>query len=194
MYSIVMRLSRLMAYLGGTVLTALVVMTCISILGRTLSGFLNSDLMQVNFESMADALLAAGVGPIKGDFELVEAGMAFVIFAFLPICQITSGHALVDVFTSRMSARTNRFLAAISEALFALVLIVITVQLYSGMQSKIASGQTTFLLEFPIWWAYLPSLIASVFASVAAVYMAFARIREMTTGQSIIPDQAGASH
>jgi hypothetical protein len=44
-------------------------------------------------------------GPVKGDFEVVEAGIAFSIFAFLPICQLHGGHATVDIFTNLMPKR-----------------------------------------------------------------------------------------
>ena len=76
--------------------------------------------------------------------------MAFVVFAFLPYTQLTAGHASVDIFTSGLSKRINRVLVMLSEVLFAVVLIVIAVQLFGGMQSKIRSGQTTFLLEFAL--------------------------------------------
>lgn len=187
MYAVVLRVSRWMAYAGGLTLSLLVVMTCVSIAGRTSSTLLNSDFMQASFPDVATWLLALGVGPIKGDFELVEAGMAFTIFAFLPICQITSGHALVDVFTSRMSQQSNRVLACISDGLFSIVLCVITIQLFQGMQSKMASGQTTFLIEFPIWWAYALSLSGAIVATGAAIYVALVRTLEMTTGRALLP-------
>ena len=57
-------LARLMAWFGAAVLTALAALTVASIAGRALSGF--------------------GLGPVPGDFELVEAGTALAVFAFLP--------------------------------------------------------------------------------------------------------------
>ena len=45
-----------MAILGGLVLSALILLICVSIVGRTI-----------------------GIGPINGDYELVEAGIAFSI-------------------------------------------------------------------------------------------------------------------
>ena len=77
-----------------------------------------------------------GVGPINGDFELVEAGVAFAIFAFLPLCQISAGHASVDIFTAKLPMRINRVLHLGIDAIFAIVLISIAYQLYNGMLSK----------------------------------------------------------
>jgi len=67
--------------------------------------------------------LDLGVGPINGDFELVEAGVAFAIFAFLPLCQISAGHASVDIFTAKLPMRINRVLQLGIDVIFAIVLI-----------------------------------------------------------------------
>lgn len=156
-----------MAVLGGVVLTALILITCISVAGRSLTG--------------------VGLGPITGDVELTEAGMAFAIFAFLPYCHMMGGHASVDVFTARLPSAMNRWLAALWASLFAAVLILIAVQLYSGTLSKVRSGQTSFLIEFPIWWAYAASLLGAALAAVVATYLAAVRLAEALAGRDIIP-------
>ena len=69
------------AMAGGAALIVVLVLTVISIVGRS--------------------LIFAGLGPIPGDFELVEAGTAFAVLAFLPICQFHRGHVTVDLFLSR---------------------------------------------------------------------------------------------
>jgi len=38
--------------------------------------------------------------------------MAFCIFAFLPYCQLTAGHAAVDVFTDPLPARAISTMSA----------------------------------------------------------------------------------
>ena len=137
---------------------------------------------------VAQWLIDAGVGPIKGDFELIEAGVAFAIFAFLPYCHMTDGHARVDIFTQRLSPRANRILRLFTDVVFAAVLVLIAVQLFGGMQSKIRSGQTTFLLEFPVWWAYAAAFAAGVMTCVVGVYTALARVGEALSGRAILPD------
>ena len=128
-------LSRFMAILGGIVLTALIILVCVSVLGRTLNGFLHSAPVVAVLGDFAKTLLDAGVGPILGDFELVEAGVAFAIFAFIPFCQITGGHATVDIFTSALPLKVNRLLQMVIDIVFAGVLILIALQLYEGMLS-----------------------------------------------------------
>ncbi len=171
MLNVIERIAQLMALAGGLVLTALVLLTCASVMGRTL----------------ADS-------PITGDFELVEAGVAFAIFAFLPIAQFYSSHATVDIFTSALSRRMNRLIRAFWEVIFALVLILITWRLYAGMQAKLAYGETTFLLQFPIWWAYAASFAAALVASVTGLVTAIGRVIEAFTGRAILPFSEGASH
>jgi len=193
-YPVVLRASRWMAILGGLMLCVLILLVCTSIVGRQINGFLHGDFMIGFAPDFAQALIDFGIGPVNGDFELVEAGMAFVVFSFLPYTQITAGHAAVDVFTSGLSDRVNKVLIMLGEVLFAIVLVIIALQLYGGMMSKIRSGQITFLLEFPVWWGYALSLVGAVIAALASVYVAIARIQEVVTGQEVLPKGQGAEH
>ncbi len=179
-------LARFMAILGGIVLSFLVILTCVSVLGRGINTFLHSDMMQGSMQGLAETLLATGIGPVQGDYELVEAGIAFAIFAFLPLCQITAGHASVDIFTSRFPKRANRLIQMVVEFIFAAVLVLIAWRLYEGMMSKMSYNETTFLLQFPIWWAYAVSLVAAVLAAIVGVYMAVVRIIEFFTMRTIV--------
>ena len=173
-------LARVTAILGGLVLSALIVMTCLSIVGR----FLNGALHVAGLGWLADA---TGIGPVEGDFELVEASMAFVIFAFLPIAQLRDGHASVDVFTGLLPPAPNRALSALWAALFAAVLILIAWQLWAGTQDKMRYGETTFLIQFPVWWGYAAALAGAVAAALVACYVALVRVAEAVTGEPILP-------
>ena len=181
------RLARTMAVLGGVVLTALVVLTCVSVMGRGLNTIGHSDWLTSWSNAAGAWLIATGVGPVNGDFELVEAGIAFAIFAFLPICQLYAGHATVDIFTSALPDRLNRWLRAFWEVVLTLVIFLITWRLGVGMMDKIGNGETTFLLQFPIWWAYAASFVAALVASVTALYCAVGRVTHAATGRMILP-------
>lgn len=187
-------LARTMAVLGGIVLAALILLTGASVTGRVLNGFLHGEFMQRLAPGFSDWALGLGIGPINGDFELVEAGMAFAIFAFLPLCQVTAGHATVDVFTAWLGPRANRTLRAAIEVVFAAALIVIAMQLYEGTLSKHRSGQLTFLLQTPVWWNYAASLVGAVIAALVAVFMAGVRIVEAVTGRTVVTGAAEAGH
>ncbi len=190
MHRLIGRLSRLMAVAGGLVLCLLILLTCASVIGRMLNTFLHGRVEAIAPEFSAWAL-GLGIGPIYGDFEIVEAGVAFAIFAFMPLCQYSNGHAFVDIFTSKLSGRANRILAMIIEIIFASVLILIAVQLFDGMISKRRFGETTFLLQFPVWWSYAASLFAAVVAALVGVYMAVLRMRECIAGESLWAEGSG---
>jgi TRAP-type C4-dicarboxylate transport system permease small subunit len=194
MYPAFMKLSRFMAYLGGIMLSGLILLTCLSVLGRSLNGMLHSDFIEGIAPGFAQWAINLGIGPINGDFELIEAGIAFAIFAFMPLCTLSGGHASVDIFTQGMSDRVNRILRLITSLLFAAVFVLIATQLFGGLQTKFRSGQTTFLLEFPLWWAYALSMFAAAVAAVVAVYIAVMRVLETLSGHELLPSETGADH
>ncbi len=184
-------LARGMAVVGGVVLTAVVLLTCASVAGRLLNTILHSDLVQALVPGLAGWLLEAGVGPILGDVELVEAGVGFAIFAFLPLCQITGGHASVDIFAAKFPRRFNRFMQIVVEVVFALVLILIAWRLFVGMQEKLRYNETTFMLMMPVWWSYAASFTAAAVAALIGVYVAVARVFETVSGRVILPFREG---
>ncbi|WP_293577247.1 TRAP transporter small permease subunit [Phaeobacter sp.] len=188
MHMLMMRLARSMAVLGGTVLSLLILLTCLSIVGRLLNGGLHGAVMQSIAPGLSNWLLDIGIGPINGDFELVEAGVAFAIFAFLPLCQITAGHASVDIVANSFPQIVKRGLRMITELVFAAVLILIALRLGAGTLSKFQNGETSFLLEFPVWWAYAASLVAASVAAIVGTYMAAIRSIEFATGRILIWD------
>lgn len=172
----IQRLAQMMALLGGTVLCLLVLLVCASVLGREVGdlafgGFLGG---------FGDWLLALGIGPVLGDFELVEAGIAFAVFAFLPLTQLKGAHAQVDIFARAFGSRTDRALVTFWSIVMAAVTVLITWRLSVGMLDKIRYEETSFLIQFPIWWAYAASLVAASVASITSIYCAVLRL----TGQS----------
>ena len=193
MHRVIELLARTMALIGGIVLCLLIVLTTASVIGRLLNTLMHGPV-GIFAPDFATFMLELDVGPINGDFELVEAGVAFAIFSFIPYCQFTSGHAVVDILTSRFSKKFNNLLKMIAEVLFALVLTVIAVQLSNGMLAKREFGETTFLLQFPIWWSYAFSFFAAITASIVAIYMATIRIQEFITGKLIITNEQESSH
>ncbi len=187
-----MTLARIAAILGGIVLTFLILLTCVSVIGRGLNTFMHALIDAGLMGGLAQSVLDAGVGPVLGDFELVEAGIAFCIFAFLPLTQITGGHATVDILTSQFPLKVTRGLATLWETVFAVVLIVIAWKLYEGMAGKMRYNETTMLLQFPVWWAYAASLSMAAVAAVVAVYVAVMRVIELVSGRDILGFEGGA--
>lgn len=164
MRAVVEFLARGVAIVGGVVLVLIVAMTCISVTGREI-----------------------GLGEITGNYEILEAGIAFAIFSFFPICQLYGGHATVDVFTSGLRGRGLYALRAFWEVLLSAAILFLTAQLYGGLERYLNNGQTTLFLEFPVWWSYAASFAASVVASIVAVYCAVVRVTEAVRGREELP-------
>jgi len=194
MHIYVSRLARFFALLGGLALSALIILTCLSILGRSVNSLLQGDLIQTVIPGFSKLLLATGIGPVNGDFELVEVGMVFAIFAFLPLCNLNGAHASVDIFIGLLPQRVRDAIRMIVELIFAAVLILIAIQLFAGMVSKRGSGQTTLLLGYPLWWGYAASVPGAVVAALVAVYIAACRFVEVLTGRTVLPVEMEASH
>lgn len=167
-------LARALAILGGFVLVAITLLTVVSITGR--------------------AFVRQGLGPIPGDFELVEAMTAFAVFAFLPWCQLQRAHATVDVFTSFFSDRVNRWIDVVSECLMTLVIILIAWRLWYGMMDKIRYSETTFILQFPVWWGFAAAMAAVAIAVIVSLYMLAIRVHEAVTGDTAFSPTQGGGH
>lgn len=145
------KLARATAFLGGLVLLVIILITCISILGRAL------------------VPLQLGLGPIKGIYDVTEFGMAAAIFAFLPWCHLRRAHAAVDLFKATYPPMMNRLL----DVLFDLAMLAAAGagmwRLYLGMLDKYRYGETTLIAQIPLWQGYALSLFgATIFTLVAA--------------------------
>ncbi len=194
MHRALLFLSRLMAVLGGLMLSVVILLTMFTVVTRALDRLFQWMTDEGVMAGLGQWMIDAGVGPKLGMFELIEAGVAFVVFAFLPICQMTGGHATVDIFTSGMSDRANRVLRGVTDLMFAAVLVLIAVQLYGGMIGKLNSGQTTLELQFPVWYSYAIAMAGAGLAAIVSVYLACVRIFEMATGRMILAPDLGAEH
>lgn len=165
----VLGMARWLAILGGLVLVGITVMTVVSIVGR--------------------AFIKQGLGPVPGDFELVEVGTAFAVFAFLPWCQINRGHATVDVFTSFLSAGANRVIDLVTELVMTAVIVLIAWRLLYGMLDKIRYNEVTFILQMPVWWGFALAMFAAAAGVVVSVFVLYVRIREVIEGRTILAGQ-----
>ncbi len=135
------------AYAGGAVVAAIGVMSAIHIIGLWL------------FSS-----------PIRGDFELVEFGIAIAGTLFIPYCQAARGHIVVDFFTQSASPRTIAVLDKFGAFVMAIVLLLVGWRTAIAIFSIYSSGETTTLRELPIWIAYLamtPGLLLAGFIALA---------------------------
>jgi len=147
MSKIIYGLSRLMAWLGAAVLALLALISVASIAGRALSGF--------------------GLAPVPGDFELVEAGTALAVFCFMPWCHLKRGHAVVDMLWNSYPTAMRRVLDIATDALMLAVWLLLVWRMGVAMLDYRANGETSFILQMPVWWGYAASMPPAVVGCLA---------------------------
>lgn len=157
------RFAAVLAILGGLALVAVMLSTVASVTGR--------------------ALIPLGLSPIRGDFELVELGTGFAVFAFLPWVQINRQHASVEILTMHMSARTNRIIDLVADILMAMIAVLLAWKHWQGTLDKLAYGETTFIIQYPIWWAYASGLVGAIGFVIVSFWCVFLSFRALVSGR-----------
>ena len=145
-----------MAMAGGALLAGVMGMTVVSVFGRYVFG-----------------------APIPGDYEITELACGVAVFAFFPYCHIRHGNIVVGFFTSRMRPRRKAMLDTVHNIVFAFVAGLITWRMCVGATQKFADGETTMFLGIPLYWAYLPALLAAGLLTAVCVQMAFSSLQAL---------------
>ena len=148
-----------LALAGGAALLAITALTVISITGR--------------------GLIAAGLGPVPGDYELVEMAAAFAVFSFLPWCQLQRGHVTVDLFMAPLGRRANLTADLIGNGLLTAAAGVIFWRLWLGLLDRQTFGETSFILGIPIWIGYLLAALGAALFVVVSGYTVLRSLREL---------------
>jgi len=138
-----------LAYLGGAVVCAVGLLSAASIIGRSAIG-----------------------RPVTGDFELVEIGIAVAGSLFLPYCQATRGHIVVDFFTLKAGPRTISYLDRFGDLLMAVALLVVGWRTGVAAADIFRSGETSMLLGFPKWIGYAATVPGAVIAGLISLAQA----------------------
>lgn len=147
MTNAIFRLAQGAAILGGLVLVILTLMSVASITGR--------------------ALISLGLGPVPGDFELIEVGIGVAVFLFLPWTYLRGGHATVDLLYNHLPAALRRAIVVLCDALMLALWLVLTWRLWEGMLEKREYLETSFILQMPLWWGYAAGVAGSVIGCLA---------------------------
>lgn len=108
--------------------------------------------------------------PIAGDVELTQFGVALCISLCLPWCQLHGGNIIVDFFTQAARPRTRQRLDAAGALLLALMCGLLAWRCAAGAFAVHAAGETTMILDAPMWIAY--AVLAPGFGLTALVALA----------------------
>ena len=151
---------RVAAISGGLLVAALAIITVVSILGRWVA----------SAPVLSDMTMLEWVGPITGDYELVEMGTAIAVFLFLPYCHLRGGHVTVDLLVMHAPPMIQRLLAVVAETLFLVVAGLMTWRLYHGLLDKRRYMETSMLLDIPLWWGYVGGLVGFALLTLVCLY------------------------
>ncbi len=181
-------LAWLSALFGGVVLLAAMVMTTVSVAGMSASKL--GKLLKKSYDTVVEPLLS--LGPIPGETEMVEAGMAFIIFAFLPIVTLNRGHAEVAILANFFGKGINRLIDLLADGLMLSVAVFIGYRHLYGTIDKFNNGETSWILLYPIWWGYGAALFGAAIWVIISAYCVLRSGRALVTGQSVAT--SGAVH
>jgi Tripartite ATP-independent periplasmic transporters, DctQ component len=166
---LVERLSGTIAILGGLLSLAMATLVVISVLGRWLAG--------MDWARAVADRLGITLGPINGDFEMVQIATALAIFAFLPYAQARRANIVVDTFTGMLPRRATAIIDAFWDLVYAGVMGVLAAALIAGALDHYRSGQTTMLLQIIIWPAIALSAVLLMLLTCVALATALRLIR-----------------
>lgn len=151
------------AVFGGLLLSAMILVTILSIVGRALAG-------------LGRHLPVFGLfGPVPGDFEILSMAGAVAVAAFMPLCQMRAGHVVVDLLFRGAGPRWHALFGVVANLLFVLVGALIVRSLVAGGLDKHAYRETTMLLRMPAWWGYAGM---ALFFAQAVICAAWLTLRE----------------
>ena len=125
------RLARVCAVVAGLLLTAITLMTCMSVAGREVMGT-----------------------PVTGDFELSGVAVGAAIALFMPLCQVRRGHIIVDFFTISCSLKTINGLERVGALSLGICFAILAWRTGVGGLNAFSSGAGTMILGFPEWITY----------------------------------------
>jgi hypothetical protein len=157
------RLTGAIALLGGVLALGVALLVVVSVVGRWLSG-----------TPLAKTL--RWLGPVDGDFEMVQMATAVAIFAFLPYCQARRGNIVVDTFTAWLPARVDAYIDAFWDIVYAGIMGLLTTCLMTGVIEHYRSGQTTMLLQLIVWPALALCTLLCLMLTCTALATAAMRI------------------
>ena len=143
------KLAQWCAVLAGVLLTAITLMTCVSLIGRNTIGV-----------------------TLVGDFELTGFATGAAIALFMPWCQVRRGNIIVDFFTAKASPATQERLDRLGALLLALAFGLLAWRTTLGAANSFSTHSESQILGFPEWIAYAAMVPPFVLTLVIGVYQA----------------------
>lgn len=173
------RVCGAVAVLGGVALLAMIVVSVISIVGRSILPGL-AGVVGLEFRAAS----------IPGDVELVQIGTGIAVFSFLPFCQLRRGNVIVDFFTAGAALRVRAGLDLLGNAIFTLLAGVIAWRLVHGLLDKLAYNDTTMVLRLPEAYPFAYGVACAWLLAIVCAYTVWRSAEEVLANRPIGPRDA----
>ncbi len=141
-------LAKWFAYAGGLIFIALVLMSVVSIVGRKLFN-----------------------APVPGDVEVLQMAAAFGSATFFAYCHLTHGDVKVDFFTANLTSGRRLILDSAGSLLVGLIGALLAWRTGVGAMSLKEAGESSAVLEVPVWMAQALMVPSFVLLALAGFYM-----------------------
>jgi TRAP-type C4-dicarboxylate transport system permease small subunit len=151
-------LSKLLATLGGLAFVALVLLSLVSVVGRKLFAM-----------------------PVPGDMEILMMVAATASATFFAYCHLQGGDVKVDFFTAHARPRTVHLLDALGSLLVGAFGALIAWRSWVGAMSLRDVGETSPILDWPVWVAQAGMVPGFVLLALAGLYMGCLHLRAART-------------
>ena len=128
-------LAVVLAVLAGVLLTAVTLVTCVSLIGRNTTGW-----------------------TLLGDYELTAVAAGAAIALFMPWAQLRRENIIVDFFTARAPARLNAAFDRFGALALAVVMFLLAWRTVIGCMSAYSAQTTSIVMMF----SGTPTLVKSL--------------------------------
>jgi TRAP-type C4-dicarboxylate transport system permease small subunit len=142
-------LAKICAILAGLVMVGITLLTCASVIGRSLLG-----------------------SAINGDFELFGFAAGAGIALFLPWCQVKRGNIIVDFFTTGASEAARARMDRLGALLLAAVMALMSWRSVLGGLNAWTTQSGSMMLGFPEWVVYAFMVPPMTLTAVIALHQA----------------------
>ena len=151
--ALVAAVARWLALGGGALMLATALMVTLSVTGRRL-----------------------GLGPVPGDFELVQMACGVAVLWFLPYATLARAHIVVETLTERLPRRARTLLDAGGLLGFAALGLLLAATMAQGVLDLRRAGTTTMVLQLPQVWGMATAWLGALWLAPASL-VALARLR-----------------
>ncbi len=163
-------IERTLGGIAALLLLALVLVTCIDVVGRY---FLDA--------------------PLAGAFEITELLLAALVFTALPLATERRDHVEVDMVGHLMGERIDRAMVAFGGLFTAAVLATFSWRLFTHAMKAAADGSVTNVLKIPLAPFGFLAAAACLISTVIAVLRGFRMPDHAAAGESQGPDSEVAT-